>query len=364
MGKLAGIADVLVQRHGLRPEEAESFVALMFKVIDESLHKERLVKVKGLGTFKVTTVSARESVDVNTGERIVIEGRDKITFTPDATLRDRVNSPFAQFETVILNEGVDFSEIDNRMNIATPVEQEVPVAEPEHVDIRKKEAKVELPEKEPEATEQKEVKETVMEVASVCHEQEVEETETEEQTEDAEEEEDRPHGKLWLYVAIVLLCANLASFFYFHTELQKKEAEITALDTANATLLGRLERLSAPRVKPEAKDSCKMTVDMKKDSVSGKGQDAAPMAIQEETEKAEEDKYNDDPRVRTGAYRITGVAATAKIQSGQTFASVCKAYLGPGMECYVEALNGKSDFKVGDSVKIPRLELKRKAPRH
>ena len=100
----------VIAKYGLDKEAAERFVQQMFAVLREGIEREKNVKVKSLGTFKITSVNARESVDVNTGERIVIEGRNKITFTPDVVLRDRVNSPFAQFETVVLNEGVDFSQ--------------------------------------------------------------------------------------------------------------------------------------------------------------------------------------------------------------------------------------------------------------
>lgn len=119
MNKIAisELASILVEKHGLDINEAEKFVVSMFDVINEGLHYEKQVKLKGLGTFKVTSVSARESVDVNTGERIVIEGRDKIIFVPDASMRDLVNSPFAQFETVVVSDGVNFTDIDEQNGI-------------------------------------------------------------------------------------------------------------------------------------------------------------------------------------------------------------------------------------------------------
>lgn len=107
------IAKSIVSRHGLSQQEAERFVTTLFDVINEGLHREKIVKVKGLGTFKVIDVRERESVNVNTGERVVIESHGKITFTPDPVMRDLVNKPFAQFETVVLNEGVDLAEINN-----------------------------------------------------------------------------------------------------------------------------------------------------------------------------------------------------------------------------------------------------------
>jgi nucleoid DNA-binding protein len=116
MGKIGNkdLSRVLSEKHGLDKADADKFVELMFDVLNTGLKEEKLVKVKGLGTFKVTSVASRKSVDVNTGEPIVIEGRDKISFTPDNSLRDQVNRPFAQFDTVVLNDGVDFGEIDNK----------------------------------------------------------------------------------------------------------------------------------------------------------------------------------------------------------------------------------------------------------
>ena len=117
MAKVSDFASELVGRYGLKEEEATEFISAMFDIICEQLDgADKQVKVKGLGTFKVTSVGARASVDVNTGERIIIEGRNKISFTPEVMLRDRVNRPFVQFETVVLNDGVDFSEIDNEFN--------------------------------------------------------------------------------------------------------------------------------------------------------------------------------------------------------------------------------------------------------
>src|SRR3712207_2160620 len=125
MIKTNDLVQDLVKVHKLTKEEAERFVNLLFELLDEGLSNDRLVKVKGLGTFKVTSVSARESIDVNTGERIVIDGRDKISFSPDAVLRDYVNRPFAQFETVIINEGVDVEQLLNVENTASEESNEM-----------------------------------------------------------------------------------------------------------------------------------------------------------------------------------------------------------------------------------------------
>ena len=109
----------LSEKHDLNKADAERFVASIFEVINDGLEDDKLVKVKGLGAFKIIGVAARKSVDVNTGEPIVIEGRNKISFTPDASMRDDVNKPFSQFETVVINDGVDFSSIDNEYGNGT-----------------------------------------------------------------------------------------------------------------------------------------------------------------------------------------------------------------------------------------------------
>ena len=127
---ISRLAKSISSKHGLTQAEAERFISKMFEVANEGLHEDKLLKIKWLGTFKVTPVKDRESVDVNTGERIVIEGRDKISFTPDNILKEIVNKPFAQFETVVVNDGVDFSDIDEKFSLqavpAEPIAAEMP----------------------------------------------------------------------------------------------------------------------------------------------------------------------------------------------------------------------------------------------
>ena len=127
---ISRLAKSISSKHGLTQAEAERFISKMFEVANEGLHEDKLLKIKWLGTFKVAPVKDRESVDVNTGERIVIEGRDKISFTPDNILKEIVNKPFAQFETVVVNDGVDFSDIDEKFSLqavpAEPIAAEMP----------------------------------------------------------------------------------------------------------------------------------------------------------------------------------------------------------------------------------------------
>lgn len=123
---LSDLAQRLAEKSGISLQDAELFIRKMFDVANEGLQSDKLVKMKWLGTFKVMAVKDRESVDVNTGERILIEGRDKISFTPDNILKEIVNKPFAQFETVVVNDGVDFDEIDRKFENA---EEDGPVSD-------------------------------------------------------------------------------------------------------------------------------------------------------------------------------------------------------------------------------------------
>ena len=108
------LGKLLADKSGLSQVEAELFIRKMFDVCNQGLDADKQVKIKWLGTFKVQATKDRESINVNTGERFTIEGRDKLTFTPDNILKEIVNKPFAQFETVVVNDGVDFDEIDEK----------------------------------------------------------------------------------------------------------------------------------------------------------------------------------------------------------------------------------------------------------
>lgn len=120
MGKISiqDLSSVLVDKRGLSKKEASNFISEMFDIVQQELEKEKLVKIKGLGTFKIIDVDDRESVNVNTGERVLIEGHGKITFTPDSLMKELVNKPFSQFETVVLNDGVEFEEEELREEVS------------------------------------------------------------------------------------------------------------------------------------------------------------------------------------------------------------------------------------------------------
>lgn len=361
------LASKLMEKHGLKRTEAELFIRQFVGVINDGLKNDKSVKVKGLGTFKVQAVSARKSVDVNTGEAIVIEGRDKISFTAEAVMRDLVNAPFAQFETVIVNDGVDFSEIDAKHEAdnteakePTPTVEPAPVAEPEPAVVEPTPA-----------------------------------------VEDSDSDTDELEVKSKSYKnTIIVLASSLAcvvilavvGFVYMFSQIEKRDNRIAHLETQTATLADRMMKTHmspAPAVnQPVANDEAdnilaaneqKIEAAQKADkennlkTAEAKPEPKAkPKAATKPTAEAKahaaksapsilsQSAYDKDPRVRTGAYVITGIANTVTVKAGQTMSSLSKTYLGPGMECYLEAVNGGNrELKAGEKIKIPALKTKK-----
>lgn len=470
---LNGLADKLAEKSGLSQIEAELFIRKMFDVCHQGLAADKIVKMRWLGTFKVTSVKERESVDVNTGERIVIEGRDKISFTPDNILKEIVNKPFAQFETVIVNDGVDFESIDKKYEDSLEDEEQeeslekpkpiIEVIEPTETplpDVVSEETTqaeavsssepttsgvidfLDVPENpsedssvvvvgedstiEPQTTVSQEV--PTEEISSSVSDDiqadsreensnaEIEaetdaeigadakiEAETDAEIEADDEVEIRSrHFIIPKYVVIIasftllLLIGGLGWFAFNygqmaaqrdHLELQlaqyKTDKNVVAKPAnvkSQEQLLQEKARQDSLRMAKandaikaaERADSLKSaavdkeksvknlkadekSAELKKKSATDKKQDKAA-----EHAKVVSDKYDSDPRVRTGAYRIVGVDQVVTVGEHQTMATLSKRYLGPGMECYIEALNGTSTIKSGQKVKIPKLELKKK----
>lgn len=470
---LNGLADKLAEKSGLSQIEAELFIRKMFDVCHQGLAADKIVKMRWLGTFKVTSVKERESVDVNTGERIVIEGRDKISFTPDNILKEIVNKPFAQFETVIVNDGVDFESIDKKYEDSLEDEEQeeflekpkpiIEVVEPTETslpDVVSEETTqseavsssepttsgvidfLDVPENpsedssvvvvgedstiEPQTTVSQEV--PTEEISSSVSDDiqagsreensnaEIEaetdaeigadakiEAETDAEIEADDEVEIRSrHFIIPKYVVIIasftllLLIGGLGWFAFNygqmaaqrdHLELQlaqyKTDKNVVAKPAnvkSQEQLLQEKARQDSLRMAKandaikaaERADSLKSaavdkeisvknlkadekSAELKKKSATDKKQDKAA-----EHAKVVSDKYDSDPRVRTGAYRIVGVDQVVTVGEHQTMATLSKRYLGPGMECYIEALNGTSTIKSGQKVKIPKLELKKK----
>ena len=389
------IARVIATRYDIELREAIAFVGAMIDVLNDALHYEKQVKVKGLGTFKVTTVSSRESIDVTTGERISIESRDKITFTPDATLRDRVNAPFAQFETVIVNDGVDFSEIDARYQAETETDSadaEEMVPKPAAVvalnlentnSEHSGEAVVEDATENPillEDATQNPVSdgdgETGEKTLMVSEEKQgaeggedrEEETVVSEGTSHEElnllrqqlaelmEQRTEVHNALrrsrrmfrWLVACFILLLFVCGGIVYYYNG-QSFGQNFVAIDGG--------QNETAVVVPSDTLQADTATVSA--DSLSAVAQDESEaMDVQGEEEAV---NYDADPRIRLGAYRIVGIDRTVTVLRGQTFKMISRAHLGDGMECYMEAVNpGVTTLKEGDILNIPKLELKRK----
>ena len=418
------LASKLMEKHGLKRTEAELFIRQFVGVINDGLKNDKSVKVKGLGTFKVQAVSARKSVDVNTGEAIVIEGRDKISFTAEAVMRDLVNAPFAQFETVIVNDGVDFSEIDAKHEAdnteakePTPAVEPTPVAELEPAVVEP----TPVAEPEPtvvEAAPAAEPEPTVVEAAPAAEPEPtvepapvaepepavVEPTPIVEQTpavEDSDSDTDELEAKSKSYKnTIIVLASSLAcvvilavvGFVYMFSQIEKRDNCIAHLETQTATLADRMMKthmspapaanqpaandeadniLAANEQKIEAAQKADKENNLKTAEAKPEPK-AEPKAATKPTAEAKahaaksapsilsQSAYDKDPRVRTGAYVITGIANTVTVKAGQTMSSLSKTYLGPGMECYLEAVNGGNrELKAGEKIKIPALKTKK-----
>lgn len=548
---ISRLAKSISSKRGLTQAEAERFISKMFDVANEGLQEDKLLKMKWLGTFKVTPVKDRESVDVNTGERIVIEGRDKISFTPDNILKEIVNKPFAQFETVVVNDGVDFSDIDEKFSLqAVPTEpiaagipntigeqktseassaqtlskgfDETKIAEGQKVgeqptaeeqtmagdqpmaekpqmqpfvgntsvaqdslvneDLLTKESslvknasdnevgtsneaatnnatvssndavpsneaamsndavtdeetiisngavaengaelsnetvtsKVDTPanpdlsvnSKSHDTNESRANEESLdndvsraKEESPVLSNLQTEEAGTSEPTAEVGEEEHSHHLMIPKYlVAIVCLAfvILLGGMGWFAFNFGKMQAQRDQLAMQLQTMKKPTPVVTKDSTQTSAEDSAALALKKKaqEDSIRmAETSKAVEMAEKTEQDRVEgqastntssssvgassqgkgssqakgiapsdprSSSYDADPRVRTGAYRIVGVAQTVTVKDGQSLASLSSQYLGPGMECYVEAVNGAKEVKAGQKIKIPKLELKRK----
>ena len=412
MGKysIQQLATILVKKNGLSNDDATKFVNAIFDIVKEGLETDKIVKIKGFGTFKIIDVDPRESVNVNTGERVLINGHQKITFTPDSVMKEMVNRPFAQFETVVLNDGVDFSDIDKQTNSNenNDKQEEVEDIQEEVEDIQEETQEEEIQEEVQEiATEENNYKdnkdiikeevtaeetpespdEEIVEeaVEEAVEEENVEETVVEEETEDTEEEaedafeEEKGHSYVTILLSIaacLLLMAASAYVGYLYGIEEGKHQEKTSQISKYSTFLDKQnEEMRAKRLAEEAKatkeaekaktDSAKQTA---KDTVADKATNKEP----EKSKKTDVDdnnedfsKYNTmDARVRTGAYVIVGIDKYVIVRQGQTVGKIASSLLGPGMSCYLEVLNGVSEnepLKEGTKIKIPKLRHKKAA---
>ena len=475
MAKVNDFARELSERYGLSLSDASDFIGAMFDVVNEELDDtDSSVKIKGFGTFKVSAVSARASVDVNTGERIIIDGRNKISFTPEVLLRDRVNRPFVQFETVVLNDGVDFSEIDDEMdelsdsvietepqgvqlsptaptnqltdqsanqptpteqpqgvqlsptaptdqltdqsaNQPTPTEQPqgmqlsptaptdqltdqsadqpTPTEQPQGVQLSPT-APTDQPTDQPSPSEpaskvvnteeHRDMARRLMAPKSEPIDDDNNKADEEKSANDIDESDDegiviggcKQRSPRMMYVltiaSFVILVSIGIGMYFLYQRIEEKNHVIDRLETrlyaqqdtvvavepqcvvsdtiASNDALKAADAHTAENIKKEKKDSVRAS-----NSKAATGSTAVMSAAPTATTPSD---YNYDVRVRTGAYIIVGVAKVVTVQPGQSLVSISKAYLGEGMECYVEVLNNCHTVKAGDKLKIPEVKLK------
>ena len=389
MAKVNDFARELSEKYGLSLGDASDFVSAMFDVVKEELDgADSSVKIKGFGTFKVSAVGARASVDVNTGERIIIDGRNKISFTPEVLLRDRVNRPFVQFETVVLNDGVDFSEIEEESEEEL---DSVSETEPQGVQLSSTAptsqstdhySSSETASKAVNTEEHRDMARRLMTPKTETIEEDSEESD-DKTTATAPEADDEgiviggcrqrsPRIMYVLTIASFIILVSLGIGMYFlYQRIEEKNHVIDRLESrlyAQQKAAERADAQPAVAVKDTivSNDSLhaaelRAAEKAKKDSIAASKSAAEAKASQSSAAPSTAttpSDYNYDTRVRTGAYIIVGVAKTVTVQPGQTLASISKAYLGEGMECYVEVLNNRHSVKAGEKLKIPQLKLK------
>lgn len=392
MGKLTinDIAAVLVDKNGLDRREANQFVTELFAVIMERLNAGEQVKVRGLGTFRIIDVEPRESVSVRTGERVTISGHSKLTFTPDATMKELVNKPFSQFETVVLNDGVEFD--DMKVVTKEDPKDDEPEEEPEEV-VREEVPEEVVREEVPVVAAIADVptiEETIADVSTTV-ESVVEEVPVEEPLiEVAEEEAPVEEAKEEVPVEMVNKKEELRE------ENNKKRPLVWLLKMFGVLALMAVSAYGGyyygvnkplPDVVPDTivvrdtvvvdKDSVKVSVEktetgevVTKDTVKAVTETAqvtakaVEKAVEKKVEESVDQYASKDDRVRLGAYRIVGLDHEVKVQAGQTFYGICRANLGPDMECYVEVYNNlpkNPTIKEGQVIKIPKLQLKKRS---
>ena len=379
---LNNIAKVLVEKNGLEPKEAMMFTTAMFDLIHDRLNEEGIVKVKGLGTFKMIRVEARESINVRTGERVLIDSHAKITFTPDAVMKELVNKPFSQFETVVLNDDVEFTDMkseettDETNNseqseslvdvvseggtpepapepVAEPTPEPAPVVAPEPVaEVAPEPTPIVAPEPtrevpEPTVPSADEESEENTSAVQTCYEE--------------DEEESHWHRNIgWAFLVLVLMAASaVGGYLYGVGQIPSQTA--------------MADTVSAVKVNPVVTDTL-VNDSLKADSVAvkteAKHEDkaASEEQPQEKTSQNLHDKYAEmDARVRTGAYKITGLDREVKVRAGDNLKRIARRELGSDdMVCYIEVfnkMNASAELKEGQTIKIPALKLKKKKQR-
>ena len=395
MGKysITQLATILVKKNGISNDEALKFVTAIFDIVKEGLETDKLVKIKGFGTFKIIDVDPRESVNVNTGERVLINGHQKITFTPDSVMKEMVNRPFAQFETVVLNDGVDFSDIDKLSNINENIDKQEETQEElqeiiQEEEEKKEEGKEEVHDITPQESSNND--DVVRNQTTISPTKELAETSTKETAEKLIEEpaekliedfdkEENSHNFTTILLSIascLLLMAASAYIGYLYGIEEGRHQEKTSQISKYSTYLDKQnEELRTKRLAEEAKatkEAKKTKNDTTKQTAKDNKTDTTTNNQPKENNKTKEDNNDDnfskydtmDARVRTGAYVIVGIDKYIIVREGQTVGKIAKALLGPGMSCYIEVLNGVTEnepLKEGTKIKIPKLRHKKAA---
>ena len=385
MGKLTiqEVAKILVEKNGLTQRDASRFASEFFAVILQHLQEDEPVKIKGLGTFKIINVEARESISVRTGERVVIDSHSKVTFIPDNTMKELVNKPFSQFETVVLNDGVDFPDIDTPQEPeeevvetetvapepATPViGDEIPVIEPEPTPVVE-EPVAPVVEPEPAPVDEEPVAPVVEEPALAVE----PEAPVVKEEPIIEEEEDEGHSQKWcrwLAAAIgVLILMGFSCFAGYEFGKHQQVSNVVVVhdtlyvpepDSTDIDLPVETEDVQpVEEVKPQPVVKKQPVPVVKPAPAPVAKPEAAPVAKPESTEVKAEPAPVAKPKPRQGGYRIVGTAEEVVVQEGQTFFSICRVHIGSDKQHYVEQYNGlprDPQIKVGQVIKIPKLE--------
>ena len=386
MGKITiqDLASAIVERWHIGKKEASMFVNELFFVIQKSLDEDKIVKVKGLGTFKIIDVDDRESVNVNTGDRVLIEGHGKITFTPDTLMKELVNKPFSQFETVVLKDGVDFNgveEIKQPEEAADPDEIEDSSAplvefvdEPQTEIVEKPETQEEpIAPQEPVEPEPSEPEPSALEsvIPDFPEEEDIASEETPEESEEPESsdepetvEEESAFKKYYKWIGMALLTLAVGVLIGYLMGNRSQNPSQTSQESSTETV----EKETVKSL-PKDSDAIKMDTEVEEETMVDGEEDAEDDEVELDDVEAKEeevplDKWEAmDVRIRTGAYRIIGTDQVLKARTGDNLARICRRTLGPGMECYIEVYNGISkgtEIKAGQEIKIPKLELKKK----
>jgi len=370
------IADAVAKKHKITVKEAEKFVSAIFDVVNEGLKTDKLVKVKGLGTFKVQAVKPRESVNVNTGERVLIEGHEKVSFTPDATMKELVNKPFEQFETVVLNDGVDFADIESKSDDEEKAENtdEIVVSAEEIADSdeEKAETKEEITAEAIDEQPAEEVSQPAVEIPMVAVEakEEIVEEREEEQKAAVEEKETVVEVKAEAIEEQPEQVAEVPKVNAFPIEKPKKINWLLWSSVAFAVIavmyffgykFGKDAALRDNKmaIRTQAEDSlAEKTKTTAKQTATNTGKTTAKAAQQATDEAEKYKKMSSDKRIRYGAYDIVGIEKTVVLKKGQTMQSYSLRALGPDMVGYFQVLNNATTMSAGDTMKVPKVELR------